>query len=198
MPEPLMHMVRNSIDHAIEPAAVRHAAGKRPQARIALSAYHQGGHIVIEIADDGKGLDTERIKARAPGRGLIAPGASPSADEINALIFEPGFSTAEKVTEISGRGVGMDVVRRNIDALRGRIDIHTARGQGTTFSIRLPLTLAIVDGILVAVGHERFVIPSFAVREGRRPAGRAARRARRRRRSTAPPASRAWCRCAIG
>src|ERR1044072_5503431 len=169
MPEPLMHMVRNSIDHAIEPAAVRHAAGKRSQARIALSAYHQGGHIVIEIADDGKGLDTEKIKARALERGLIAPGASPSADEINALIFEPGFSTAEKVTEISGRGVGMDVVRRNIDALHGRIEIATEPGKGTTFFIRLPLTLAVLDGLIVGVGRERFVMPTTGVRESLRP-----------------------------
>jgi two-component system chemotaxis sensor kinase CheA len=167
--DPLMHMVRNSIDHAIEPASARKAAGKRPQARIALSAYHQGGHIVIEIADDGKGLDTERIKARALERGLIAPGASPSTEEINALIFEPGFSTAEKVTEISGRGVGMDVVRRNIDALRGRIEIATEPGKGTTFFIRLPLTLAVLDGLIVGVGRERFVMPTTGVRESLRP-----------------------------
>ena len=169
MTDPLMHMVRNSIDHAIESAAVRTASGKRPQARLALSAYHQGGHIVIEIADDGKGLDTEKIKARALERGLIAPGASPSVDEINALIFEPGFSTAEKVTEISGRGVGMDVVRRNIDALRGRIEIATQPGQGTTFTIRLPLTLAVLDGLIVGVGRERFVMPTTGVRESLRP-----------------------------
>ena len=167
--DPLMHMVRNSIDHAIEPPAVRKAAGKRPQARLALSAYHQGGHIVIEIADDGKGLDTEKIKARALERGLIAPGASPSVEEINALIFEPGFSTAEKVTEISGRGVGMDVVRRNIDALRGRIEITTEPGKGTTFFIRLPLTLAVLDGLIVGVGRERFVMPTTGVRESLRP-----------------------------
>jgi two-component system chemotaxis sensor kinase CheA len=167
--DPLMHMVRNSIDHAIEPAPVRKAAGKRPQARLTLSAYHQGGHIVIEIADDGKGLDTEKIRARALERGLIAPGASPSVEEINALIFEPGFSTAEKVTEISGRGVGMDVVRRNIDALRGRIEIATEAGKGTTFFIRLPLTLAVLDGLIVGVGRERFVMPTTGVRESLRP-----------------------------
>jgi two-component system chemotaxis sensor kinase CheA len=167
--DPLMHMVRNSLDHAIEPADVRKSAGKRPQARLALSAYHQGGHIVIEIADDGKGLDTERIKARAIERGLIAPGASPSAEEIHALIFEPGFSTAEKVTEISGRGVGMDVVRRNIDALRGRVEIATEAGKGTTFFIRLPLTLAVLDGLIVGVGRERFVMPTTGVRESLRP-----------------------------
>ena len=167
--DPLMHMVRNSIDHAIESASVRKAAGKRPQARLTLSAYHQGGHIVIEIADDGKGLDTEKIRARALERGLIAPGASPSVEEVNALIFEPGFSTAEKVTEISGRGVGMDVVRRNIDALRGRIEIATEAGKGTTFFIRLPLTLAVLDGLIVGVGRERFVMPTTGVRESLRP-----------------------------
>jgi two-component system chemotaxis sensor kinase CheA len=162
-------MVRNSIDHAIEPPAVRMAAGKRPQARIALSAYHQGGHIVIEIADDGKGLDTDKIKAKAIERGLIAPGATPSVDEINMMIFQAGFSTADKVTEISGRGVGMDVVRRNIDALRGRIEIQTERGKGTTFQIKLPLTLAVLDGLIVGVGQERFVMPTTAVRESLRP-----------------------------
>jgi two-component system chemotaxis sensor kinase CheA len=167
--DPLMHMVRNSLDHGIEPADMRKAAGKRPQARLALSAYHQGGHIVIEIADDGKGLDTERIKARALARGVIAPGATPSADEIHALIFEPGFSTAEKVTEISGRGVGMDVVRRNIDALRGQIEITSETGKGTTFFIRLPLTLAVLDGLIVGVGRERFVMPTTGVRESLRP-----------------------------
>ena len=167
--DPLMHMVRNSIDQAIESADVRAAAGKRPQARLALSAYHQGGQIVIEIADDGKGLDTEKIRARALERGLIAPGASPSADEINALIFEPGFSTAEKVTEISGRGVGMDVVRRNIDALRGRVEIATEARQGDDVFIRLPLTLAVLDGLIVGVGRERFVMPTTGVRESLRP-----------------------------
>jgi two-component system, chemotaxis family, sensor kinase CheA len=167
--DPLMHMVRNSLDHGIEAADVRAAAGKRPQARLALSAYHQGGHIVIEIADDGKGLDTERIKAKAIERGLIAPGDTPTAEEIHLTIFQAGFSTAEKVTEISGRGVGMDVVRRNIDALRGSVTITSARGQGTTFQIKLPLTLAVLDGLIVGVGKERFVMPTTAVRESLRP-----------------------------
>jgi two-component system chemotaxis sensor kinase CheA len=167
--DPLMHMVRNSVDHGIESRERRAAAGKTAQATLRLSASHEGGNIVIEIADDGAGLDTDRILAKAVANGLLAAGTQPPADAIHQMIFQPGFSTAEKVTEISGRGVGMDVVRRNIEALRGRIDIHTARGQGTTFSIRLPLTLAIVDGIIVAVGHERFVIPAFAVRESLRP-----------------------------
>ena len=139
------------------------------QARLALSAYHQGGHIVIEIADDGKGLDTEKIKATAIERGLIAPGASPSADEINVLIFEPGFSTAEKVTEISGRGVGMDVVRRNIDALRGRIEIADRSRQGDDVPDQ-----AAADARGARRPHrrrrrERFVMPTTAVRESLRP-----------------------------
>ncbi len=167
--DPLMHMVRNSLDHGIESPARRAAAGKTAQATLRLSASHEAGSIVIEIADDGAGLDTDRIYAKAVAQGLVADGAQLTPADIHLLIFQPGFSTAEKVTEISGRGVGMDVVRRNIDALRGRIDIHTTRGQGTTFSIRLPLTLAIVDGIIVAVGQERFVIPTFAVRESLRP-----------------------------
>jgi two-component system chemotaxis sensor kinase CheA len=167
--DPLMHMVRNSVDHGIESRERRAAAGKPAQATLRLSASHEGGNVVIEIADDGAGLDTDRILAKAIAGGLVAAGTQPAPADVHQLIFQPGFSTAEKITEISGRGVGMDVVRRNIDALRGRIDIHTARGQGTTFSIRLPLTLAIVDGILVAVGRERFVIPAFAVRESLRP-----------------------------
>jgi two-component system chemotaxis sensor kinase CheA len=167
--DPLMHMVRNSLDHGIESAEVRAASGKRPQARLALSAFHQGGHIVIEIADDGKGLDTEKIRAKAIERGLIAPGATPSVDEIHMMIFQPGFSTAEKVTEISGRGVGMDVVRRNIEGLRGSISIASEPGKGATFQIKMPLTLAVLDGLIVGVGKERFVMPTTAVRESLRP-----------------------------
>jgi two-component system chemotaxis sensor kinase CheA len=167
--DPLMHMVRNSLDHGIEQPEVRAASGKRPQARLALSAFHQGGHIVIEIADDGRGLDTEKIKAKAIERGLIAPGATPSVDEIHMMIFQAGFSTAEKVTEISGRGVGMDVVRRNIDALRGSISIVSEPGKGATFQIKMPLTLAVLDGLIVGVGKERFVMPTTAVRESLRP-----------------------------
>jgi two-component system chemotaxis sensor kinase CheA len=167
--DPLMHMVRNSVDHGIEDAARRTGAGKRPEGRLALSAYHQGGNIVIAIADDGAGLDTERILAKAVSQGLVQPGETLPPSEIHQLIFQPGFSTAEVVTEISGRGVGMDVVRRNIDALRGRIEIQSTPGQGTTFLIKLPLTLAILDGLLLGVGSERFVMPTFAVRESLRP-----------------------------
>jgi two-component system chemotaxis sensor kinase CheA len=167
--DPLMHMVRNSLDHGIEQPAARAAAGKTETGRLSLRAFHQGGSIVIEIADDGAGLNVERITKKAIANGLIAPGATISPADIHQLIFAPGFSTAEVVTEISGRGVGMDVVKRNIEALRGRIDIQTETGKGTTFSIKLPLTLAILDGLLVQVGDERFVIPTFAVRESLRP-----------------------------
>ena len=167
--DPLMHMVRNTIDHGIETADIRAAAGKPAQAELRLSAFHQAGTIVIEIADDGAGLDTERILEKAIALGLVAEGETPAPADIHPLIFRPGFSTAARVTELSGRGVGMDVVRRNIEALRGHIDIRTTRGEGTTFTLRLPLTLATVDGLLLGVGIERFVIPIFAVRESLRP-----------------------------
>jgi two-component system chemotaxis sensor kinase CheA len=160
--DPLMHMVRNTIDHGIEPAAVRAAAGKPATAEIQLRAFHRAGGVVVEISDDGAGLDTARIHQRAIAQGLIAQGAAMTADEIHQLIFRPGFSTADRVTELSGRGVGMDVVRRNIQALRGRIDIDTTGGKGTTFSLHLPLTLAIVDGLVLRVGSDRFVIPTPA------------------------------------
>jgi len=167
--DPLMHMIRNALDHGIEPAAVRQAAAKSPTAELRLSACHRAGFIVVEIADDGAGLDTDAILARGREQGVIAEGTPLSAAEIHQFIFQPGFSTAQRVTELSGRGVGMDVVRRNIEALRGRIDIQSVRGGGTTFSIQLPLTLAIVDGILLGVGSDRFVIPTFAVQESFRP-----------------------------
>ncbi len=167
--DPLMHMVRNSVDHGIETADVRTSRGKAPAGRLSLSAFHEGGSIVIGIADDGGGLDLDRILAKAVAQGLVQPGESLATQEICQLIFRPGFSTAEKVTEISGRGVGMDVVRRNIEALRGRVDIQTVAGQGTTFFIKLPLTLAIVEGLLLRVGAQRFVLPTFSIRESLRP-----------------------------
>jgi two-component system, chemotaxis family, sensor kinase CheA len=167
--DPLMHMIRNSVDHGIESADTRFAAGKRDAGRLSLRAFHQGGSIVIEVADDGAGLNTERILAKAIAQGLVASDAALTPAEIHALIFAPGFSTAEQVTEISGRGVGMDVVRRNIEALRGRIEIHSEPGIGTTFSIKLPITMAILDGLLVSAGPERFVIPTFGIRESLRP-----------------------------
>jgi two-component system chemotaxis sensor kinase CheA len=167
--DPLMHMARNSVDHGIEQGDVRQAAGKPARATVSLSAYYQGSHVIIEVKDDGAGLNTERILESARKKGLIAPDATPAPDDIHRLIFEPGFSTAAKVTEVSGRGVGMDVVRRNIESLRGRVDIRTERGQGSTFLVRLPLTLAVLDGLLVRVGSERCVLPAAAVRESLRP-----------------------------
>jgi two-component system chemotaxis sensor kinase CheA len=167
--DPLMHMIRNAIDHGIESTEARLAAGKPAAAEIRLNACHRAGSIVVEIADDGAGLNTERILSKAVAQGLIEDGAQLSEAEVHQLIFKPGFSTAERVTELSGRGVGMDVVRRNIVALRGRVDIRTVAGAGTTVSLQLPLTLAIVDGLLLQVGGERFVIPAPAVQESLRP-----------------------------
>ncbi len=163
--DPLMHLVRNAMDHGLESPERRLAAGKPAQGALRLNAYHESGSIVIEIADDGAGLDRARIRAKAEERGLIQPGQSLSDQEIDHLIFEPGFSTASEVTNLSGRGVGMDVVRRNIDALRGSIGLESRPGEGTTVSIRLPLTLAIIDGFLVGVGEGAFVIPLDCVVE---------------------------------
>jgi two-component system, chemotaxis family, sensor kinase CheA len=167
--DPLMHMIRNSMDHGIEPPDERQRLGKTKTARLSLSASHQGGNIVIAIVDDGRGLNADKILSKAVAQGLVPAGANLQLSEIHQLIFRPGFSTADKITEISGRGVGMDVVRRNIEALRGKIDIQTEQGRGTTFSIKLPLTLAIVEGLLLRVGQERFVMPTFSIRESLRP-----------------------------
>jgi two-component system chemotaxis sensor kinase CheA len=163
--DPLVHMLRNSMDHGLETPAEREAKGKPAAGRIRLAASHQAGMIVIEISDDGRGLDRERIFRKAVERGLVAPDAQLSDNEVFHLIFEPGFSTAEKVTDVSGRGVGMDVVRKHIHKLRGRIEIVSTSGAGTTFLLKVPLTLAIIDGLIVAVGGERFIVPIFAVRE---------------------------------
>jgi two-component system chemotaxis sensor kinase CheA len=167
--DPLVHMIRNSIDHGIESPAARVSQGKPVLGTIRLSASHQRGGIVIAIQDDGKGLDRDRILAKARERGLIKPGATPTEEEIFTFIFAAGFSTAEKVTDVSGRGVGMDVVRRNIEKLRGKVEIQSAAGQGTTFTVVLPLTLAIIDGMLVGVGDDRYIIPTLSVRESFRP-----------------------------
>jgi two-component system chemotaxis sensor kinase CheA len=168
--DPLMHMVRNALDHGIESPTEREAAGKDPTARLLLKAQHQAGQVVVEIADDGHGLDGRGIKAKAIQKGLIKPGEELSDSEIYNLIFEPGFSTAAQVTNVSGRGVGMDVVRRHVEKLRGRIEIRSTPGQGATFLLKLPLTLAIIDGLVVGVGVERYIVPLFAVRELFRPA----------------------------
>ena len=157
--DPLMHLVRNAMDHGIEPSAVRVARGKPAKGRVELNAFHDSGSIVIEVKDDGGGLNKERILAKAIERGLVQPTQVLSEQEIVNLIFEAGFSTADQVTNLSGRGVGMDVVKKNIGALRGTVDVKTKEGEGSIFSIRLPLTLAIIDGFLVGVGQASFVIP---------------------------------------
>lgn len=167
--DPLMHMVRNALDHGIETPDVRMHAGKSETGRITLRAGHQSGHVVIDISDDGRGLDRERILRKASQKGLVAPGASPGDAEIFNFIFHPGFSTAEQVTDVSGRGVGMDVVRKQIQKLRGRVEIQSSAGQGCTFHLKLPLTLAIIDALVAGVGGERFILPIYAVREMLRP-----------------------------
>ncbi len=163
--DPLVHLIRNSIDHGVEMPDERAAAGKPPQGTIHLSARHSGANVLIEIVDDGAGIDPAVIRAKGVEKGLVQPDAALSEKETFALIFMPGFSTASKVTDVSGRGVGMDVVKRGIDALRGRIDVTSRRGLGTTITLRLPLTLAIIDGLLVEVGGGRFVIALGAVEE---------------------------------
>ena len=157
--DPLVHIVRNAMDHGIESIEERTANGKNPKGTLILNAYHDAGTIAIEIIDDGKGLDEERIFKKAVERGIIDENSKLTQKEIFNLIFEAGFSTVETITDLSGRGVGMDVVRRNIEALRGNIDIKSTKGKGSTFTMRLPLTLAIIDGFLVKVGVTHFVIP---------------------------------------
>ncbi|MEK8050633.1 chemotaxis protein CheA [Ideonella sp. DXS22W] len=163
--DPLMHLVRNSLDHGIETADERVAAGKPSQGHLALHAYHESGSIVIEVRDDGRGLNRARILAKAVERELVAPEAVLDDESICQLIFAPGFSTAAAVTNLSGRGVGMDVVKRNIEALRGQIRISSVEGAGTTMQIRLPLTLAIIDGFLTSVGGVSYVMPLELVAE---------------------------------
>jgi len=157
--DPLLHIVRNAMDHGIESIEERLVAGKPEQGILALNAYHQSGSVVIEISDDGRGLNTDRILAKAIERGLVEPDVQMAERDIFNLIFAPGFSTADKVTDLSGRGVGMDVVRQNIEQLRGTVDIQSTPGKGSTFRIQLPLTLAIIDGFQVAVGDADFVLP---------------------------------------
>ncbi len=167
--DPMMHMVRNAIDHGIEKPVDRGLSGKPAIAQIKLAAYHQSGQIVIEISDDGRGLDREKILAKANERGLVRPGSALSDSEVFLMIFEPGFSTAEAVTGISGRGVGMDVVKKHVQKLRGRIDIQSEPGKGATFFLKLPLTLAIIEGLIVVVGESRYIIPIFSIIEMLRP-----------------------------
>ncbi|MFM1873191.1 MAG: hypothetical protein RL398_2613, partial [Planctomycetota bacterium] len=170
--DPLVHMIRNAVDHGIEKPDDRRAAGKSPEGYLLLRAYHQGGSIVIEIQDDGRGIDKNKVVQKAISKGLLPANVDVDAmsdQEAFGIIFLPGFSTAEKVTDLSGRGVGMDVVRRNIEALRGKIEIDSRVGNGTTFRMRLPLTLAIIDGMVVRVGRERYVVPTLSIEQSFRP-----------------------------
>jgi two-component system chemotaxis sensor kinase CheA len=163
--DPLVHLIRNSMDHGLEPAEARRAAGKPARGTVRLSAVYAGAEVAISVSDDGAGLDAARIRAKAEENGIIAHDAKLSDQELYNLIFAPGFSTASEITALSGRGVGMDVVKRTIDGLRGTIDLSTRPGEGTTLTLRLPLTLAIIDGMLVRVGNGRYTIPLAAVEE---------------------------------
>lgn len=162
--DPLIHIIRNSLDHGVESPEVRLAAGKPAKGMVKLAATHSSGNVVITIADDGKGIDPEAIKRKAISQGLIAPDAELSEKETYALLLEPGFSTAEKVSDVSGRGVGMDVVKRSIDALRGTLEITSEKGKGTTLVVKLPLTLAIIDGFNVLIGGESYIVPLSALK----------------------------------
>jgi two-component system chemotaxis sensor kinase CheA len=167
--DPLTHLVRNAVDHGLETPDERAAGGKPVVGRLLLTAYQQGGSIYIEIDDDGRGLDRERILTKAVATGLVGAGQELTDDQVWALVFHPGFSTAARLTEVSGRGVGMDVVRRNVEALGGTITIQTTRGQGTRFRIKLPLTLAIMEGQALRVGEQQYILPLIAIRETVRP-----------------------------
>ena len=167
--DPLTHLVRNSADHGLEPPDERLAAGKPEQGTIHLSAFHGGGSICITVVDDGRGLNRDRILAKAIKQGLIAETDKLSDDQIWGLIFRPGFSTAEKVTDVSGRGVGMDVVKRNIEGLGGTVSIKTVTGKGTTFTLKLPLTLAIIEGMTVRVGSDTYIVPLLSILQSIQP-----------------------------
>lgn len=173
--DPLLHMVRNALDHGIEMPDVREKRGKDRCGVLKLSAFHSSGRIVIRIADDGAGFNRTKIQEKARRMGLIAEGARLADQEIQQLVFEAGFSTAQKVTDLSGRGVGLDVVKRNIQALRGSVEVSSEEGKGTIFTIRLPLTLAIIEGLAVRVGGDKFIIPSDYVLECAELAGRGQR-----------------------
>ena len=167
--DPLVHMVRNAVDHGIEPPEARRAAAKPEAGQVHLAASHQGGNIVIEIGDDGRGLYPKALIEKGIEKGVVQADENLSDQQAYQLIFAPGFSLAKEVTGISGRGVGMDVVRRNIEQLRGKVEITSRLGEGSTFSIRLPLTLAIIDGMILRVGTERFIIQTVTVEQALRP-----------------------------
>jgi two-component system chemotaxis sensor kinase CheA len=163
--DPMVHMIRNAVDHGLEGPEERRKTGKSPMGTVRMQAMHDAGDIVIEISDDGRGMDPARILSKARRLGLVSEQDTPDEDAIFRLIFEAGFSTADKVTDLSGRGVGMDVVRKQIQKLRGRVSIRSVLGRGSTFVLRLPLTLAIIDGLVVGVGSQRYILPMFAIRE---------------------------------
>jgi two-component system, chemotaxis family, sensor kinase CheA len=158
--DPLVHIIRNSVDHGIEPPDVRQSAGKPPGGTVRLAAFHAGGNVVVELHDDGKGLDRDKILQKAIAKGLVESDRVMTDNEITNLIFAPGFSTADKVTDVSGRGVGMDVVKRSIEKLHGKIEVSSEFGRGCLLTMRVPLTLAITDGMLVKVGTERYLLPT--------------------------------------
>ncbi len=167
--DPLVHMIRNAVDHGIELPEERERLGKPRVATVRVAAHHSGGNVMIEIQDDGRGLDRDRIIEKALSKGLIESGEGMSDHEVSNLIFEPGFSTARKLTDVSGRGVGMDVVKKSVEALRGRVDVSSRPNEGCTFTINLPLTLAIIDGMLVKVGDHRYIVPTVSIRLNLRP-----------------------------
>lgn len=167
--DPLTHLVRNSADHGLEPPEERVAAGKPEQGTIRMNAFHEGGSICITVEDDGRGLNRDKILAKAVKQGLVPDGEKLSDDQIHGLIFRPGFSTADKITDVSGRGVGMDVVKKNIEALGGTVSIKTAMGKGTTFTLKLPLTLAIIEGMTVRVGTDTYIVPLLSILESIQP-----------------------------
>jgi two-component system chemotaxis sensor kinase CheA len=168
--DPLIHMVRNAVDHGLESPIERQTAGKPDKGSVVLEAYHQGGSIVIELRDDGKGLDRDRILQKAIERGLARSDEAYTDEQVYDFLFRPGFSLAKQISDISGRGVGMDVVRRSIEKLHGKVEVHSVLGQGSAFTIRLPLTLAIIDGMVVGVGKERYVLPLTSIVRSLRPA----------------------------
>lgn len=167
--DPLTHMIRNSVDHGIESSEARVAAGKSEKGHVSLHAYHKGGNVVIELRDDGGGINREKVLKKAIERELVQPGEELTDEQINDLVFHPGLSTAEKISDVSGRGVGMDVVRRNIETLRGKVEVQSEQGKGSIFSIKLPLTLAIIDGMVIGVGPERYILPLTSIISSLRP-----------------------------
>ena len=167
--DPLVHMIRNAVDHGIEPPEERERLGKPKVGNLRLAARHSGGNVVIEIQDDGRGLARDKIIEKALSKGLIESDKGISDEEVSNLIFEPGFSTARQLTAVSGRGVGMDVVKKGIEALRGRVEVSSRPNEGCTFTISLPLTLAIIDGMLVKVGDHRYLVPTVNIRLSLRP-----------------------------